>query len=127
MRKGTNIDYTKRDFTSEENDLIKREVSLVKHKYPSCLPVVIVPRDKRLTMDRLKFLVNKDIVMGQLMTIIRKRLCNLDSAQALFLFVGNGVVPPSGELVSNIYSVYKNKNNDMLFIDLYLENTFGKN
>ncbi len=121
-----NIDFTKRVFTAQENESIKRQVLLVKHKYPKCLPVVIIPRDKNLKLERLKFLVSQDITVGQLMIIVRRKVCKLESHQALYMFVNN-VVPPSGELLLDVYSQHKNKDNDMLFVDLYLENTFGKN
>lgn len=117
------IDFTKTDFTPKEKELIRKEVELIKEKYPKYIPVIVRPKDKSIQLLRYKFLVNGEITVGQFMCIIRKKIRNIKSSEALFLIVNNSL-PPSVHLLSNIQV---DKETNMLFFTLCNENTFGKN
>ncbi|CAM4578837.1 unnamed protein product [Lepidochelys olivacea] len=67
----------------------KREVSAVRSKFPSKLPVILerYPKEKVLpALDRTKFLVPQELTMGQFVTIIRNRM-SLSSTQSFYLLV----------------------------------------
>lgn len=117
------IDFTKTDFTPKEKELIRKEVELIKEKYPKYIPVVVRPKDKSIQLLRCKFLVNGEITVGQFMCIIRKKIRNIKSSESLFLIVNNSL-PPAVHLLSNIQV---DKETNMLFFTLCNENTFGKN
>lgn len=117
------IDFTKTDFTSKEKELIRKEVELIKEKYPKYIPIIVRPKDKSIQLLRYKFLVNGEITVGQFMCIIRKKIRNIKSSEALFLIVNNSLLP-SVHLLSNIQV---DKETNMLFVTLCNENTFGKN
>ena len=119
----TKIDFTKTEFTPKEKELIRKEVELIKEKYPKYIPVIVRPKDKSIQLLRHKFLVNGEITVGQFMCIIRKKIRNIKSSEALFLIVNNSL-PPSVHLLSNIQV---DKETNMLFFTLCNENTFGKN
>jgi len=120
------IDFTKTDFTPKEKELIRKEVELVKEKYPKYIPVIVRPKDKSIQLLRYKFLVNGEITVGQFMCIIRKKIRNIKSSDALFLIVNNSLIP-SVHLLSLVYTQQVDKETNMLFFTLCNENTFGKN
>jgi len=120
------IDFTKTDFTPKEKELIRKEVELIKEKYPKYIPVIVRPKDKSIQLLRYKFLVNGEITVGQFMCIIRKKIRNIKSSEALFLIVNNSLLP-SVHLLSFVYTQQVDKETNMLFFTLCNENTFGKN
>lgn len=120
------IDFTKTDFTSFEKELIRKEINLIKEKYPKYIPIIVRPKDKSIQLSRYKFLVNGEITVGQFMCIIRKKIKNLKSSEALFLIVNNSLAPSSHSL-SLVYTQQIDKETNMLFFTLCNENTFGKN
>ena len=69
-----------------------------------------------------KFLVPKDMSIGQFIYVIRKRI-QLDSTQTLFITINNKL-PSSCHLLSQIYD--NDKDDDgFLYIIYTNENTFG--
>lgn len=120
------IDFTKTEFTQKEKELIRKEVELIKEKYPKYIPVIVRPKDKSIQLLRYKFLVNGEITVGQFMCIIRKKIRNIKSSEALFLIVNNSLLP-SVHLLSFVYTQQVDKETNMLFFTLCNENTFGKN
>lgn len=118
-----NIDYTKTSYTNDEITKIKREVELVRQKYPRHIPVIV--RSKGLKISKSKFLVTGDVTVGQFMFILRKKIESpTDSANALFMFVNNKL-PQSTAPMSFLYTTEKDPRTGMLFITLCKENTFG--
>lgn len=125
-----NIDYTKSKFTDEEKSLIRKEVEIVKHKYPGHIPVVVISKSKELTLSKYKYLVGSELTISQFQFIIRKKLQNsLNSTEAMYLMAKdsgkNGVLLQSAMLMCNVYSTYVEKDTQMLFIEIFKENTFG--
>lgn len=117
-----NCEFKKR-FTLEQR---KEECEKMLAKFPDRIPVIVerLPNSTLPVMDRKKFLVPNDIVLGQFIQIIRKRI-NINPVNAIFTFIGEkhrlfGVV----DLMSNIYS--DNKDEDgFLYVYYTSENTFG--
>jgi len=124
-----NIDYTKSKFTEQEKILIRKEVEIVKHKYPGHLPIVVIPKSKDLKLTKYKYLVNSDITVGQFQFIIRKKLENsLNSTQAMYLLARDtrgGILLQSGMLMAEAYNSYVDKDTQMLYVNICKENTFG--
>tara|TARA_B100000902_G_scaffold365164_1_gene385861 strand:- start:804 stop:1160 length:357 start_codon:yes stop_codon:yes gene_type:complete len=101
------------------------ESKRVMEKYPDRIPVIMekTPNSKNIpNIDRVKFLVPKDIAVSQFTFIIRKRI-NITAEKAIFVFVNN-TLPPSSELMSNIYEAHKNEDG-FLYMKYSGENTFG--
>ena len=102
------------------------EAMRVLTKYPDRIPVIC---ERSLTapydcpnIDKRKYLVPKDLTMGQFLYVIRTRL-KLSSEKALFLFI-NSTIPPTTTLMNKIYE--KHKSDDYyLYINYTQENTFG--
>ena len=102
------------------------EANRVINKYPDRIPI-ICQRSKNASrdcpnIDKIKYLVPRDLTIGQFLYVIRKRL-KLPSEKALFIFINNSI-PPTTQMVGSIYNLHKDKD---LFLYLYysFENTFG--
>lgn len=70
------FDYTKATFSEAENNLLKQETEVIKHKYPNHIPIVVRSQDKSntLKLSKVKYLVGGDITVGQFLFLLRKRL-----------------------------------------------------
>jgi GABA(A) receptor-associated protein len=112
----------KKKFTLEQR---KEECGKMLEKFPERLPIIVeaAPGCKLPAMDRKKFLVPTDIVLGQFIQIIRKRI-NMNQTEALFVFVANDTLCPVTSQISNIYSAHKDEDG-FLYITYANENTFG--
>lgn len=124
-----NIDYSKNTFTEEEKSLIRKEVEIVKHKYPGHIPIVVLSKSRELKLSKTKYLVGSDLTVGQFQCIIRKKLANkLNSTEAMFLLAKkekNGVLLQTGMTMSTVYLNYIDQDTQMLFVEICKENTFG--
>ena len=102
------------------------EARRVLNKYPDRIPIIC---ERSLTatidcpiIDKRKYLVPRDLTMGQFLYVIRKRL-RLLPEKALFLFV-NGTIPPTTSLINEVYNRHKD-DDGYLYISYAQENTFG--
>jgi GABA(A) receptor-associated protein len=93
-------------------------------KYPTRIPIIVEKcnRSKLKEIDKKKYLVPKDMTMGQFIYVIRKRI-QLESSQALFVMVNNSLVS-SNRLLGEIYEDRASKDG-FLYIIYTSENTFG--
>ena len=113
----------KHEFKFEDRYNEARRVLL---KYPDRIPI-ICERSLRAgvdcpIIDKRKYLVPRDLTMGQFLYVIRKRL-KLSPEKALFLFVNNKI-PASTVLIGELYETNKDKDK-FLYITYAQENTFG--
>jgi len=105
-------------------DARQRESRKIILKYPTRIPI-IVEKCTKCTLndiDKRKYLVPKDMLMGQFTHVIRKRI-NLNESQALFVMVDNQLT--SGN--TQIGDLYEQRSNEdgFLYITYASENTFG--
>lgn len=115
----------KKEFTFKER---KEDADRVLNKYPDRVPI-ICERNKRASkdcpnIDKKKFLVPKDLTMGQFLYVIRHRL-KLPSEKAIFLFASNLIVSGSAN-INEIYNLHADEDG-FLYITYCLENVFGSN
>lgn len=110
----------------KKNDYNKRlaESTNIKNKYPDRIPIIVEKyKDCKLpVIDKCKYLVPKDMNLGQFVYIIRKRI-KLESSQALFVTV-NSVLESSNTMISELYETQKDEDG-FLYIVYTSENTFG--
>jgi GABA(A) receptor-associated protein len=107
-------------------DKRQEQSHIIRSKYPDKLPI-IVEKLKNISshvsdIPKSKFLIPDDLVVSQLMCIIRKYI-ELSSADSIYLFANDTLISPS-ESLSNTYSKYKD-NDGFLYIFYTTENTFG--
>ena len=103
-----------------------QESRRIRNKYPNRIPIII-ERDSRSKdvpqIDKKKYLVPDDLILGQFMFIIRKRV-KLSSYKSIYLFINNSVLLSFNQLMINLYNSYKSEDG-FLYIKYAGENTFG--
>jgi GABA(A) receptor-associated protein len=113
----------KHDYTFAQR---KEESDRVIQKYPERIPI-ICEKNKQASkgcpdIDKKKYLVPRDLTMGQFLYVVRKRM-NIPAEKAIFLFVGN-MIAPSTSTINNIYNYHADKDG-FLYITYSFENVFG--
>lgn len=114
----------KKQYCFEER---RAEAVRIISKYPDRIPIICEKNQFtnnyiNNTLDKKKYLVPKDLTIGQFTYVLRKRM-KLSSTDAIFLFINN-IIPQSGESMDKLYD--KNKDDDLFLYVLYSnENTFG--
>ena len=93
------------------------------HKYYDRVPVIVKPGNVLTPeIENFKYLVPKNITVGQFVDTVRKRT-RVKSYQALFVFV-NGVLPPTSSTMLDVYNEH-HEEDGFLYVIYNLENTFG--
>eukprot|EP00168_Porphyra_purpurea_P017102 TRINITY_DN5776_c0_g1_i1.p2 TRINITY_DN5776_c0_g1~~TRINITY_DN5776_c0_g1_i1.p2 ORF type:complete len:119 (+),score=31.67 TRINITY_DN5776_c0_g1_i1:79-435(+) len=113
-------------FKQEHDPERRKEVAArIRQKYPDRIPVIVekAPKSDAPEIDKKKYLVPADITVGKFVYEIRKHM-KLSPEKAIFLFVNNGVLPPTAALMADIYERYKDEDG-FLYITYSGENTFG--
>lgn len=103
----------------------KEEADRILKKYPDRVPIIAQRSETDTSIpdiDNKKYLVPRDLSVGQLMYIIRKRI-KLAPEKAIFAFIGN-TIPPTSQLISQLYQELKDKDG-FLYIEIAGESTFG--
>ncbi|XP_078169324.1 autophagy-related protein 8i-like [Carex rostrata] len=111
----------KEEFTFEERLQESREIIA---KYPDRVPVVVerFTRCDLPIMEKKKYLVPRDMSVGQFIHILSARL-HLSAGKALFVFVKN-TLPQTASLMDSIYEGYKDEDG-FLYMCYSSEKTFG--
>lgn len=121
MKKKSVVDFSKSEFNQDEKLIIKKEVELIKEKYPHHIPILI--RSNKIHFTQYKYLVNEEVTISEFMTILKKKI-KLNSYEAIYLFINN-TIPKGSTSLNNLYKSYKDLEIDMLIISVCKENTFG--
>lgn len=106
------------DRTLESTNIMK--------KFPDRVPIICeknIYSKNAPDIDKKKYLVPKELTVGQFMHLIRKRI-DMDSSHALFIFI-DGNIPTNSELLSTCYDKYKNIDG-FLYVIYDTENIFGQ-
>ena len=123
MFSGRSESRYKKEKTFEERS---NESGNILRKYRSHVPV-IVDKDPKCSLpdiERQKFLVPSELTIGQFVYVVRKRI-NLQSADAIFLFV-NRKLPPPNATMGTLYG--ENRDEDGFMYCIYSSDTaYGAN
>lgn len=105
----------------------KEEYQRIYRKYPELIPVICekMTNCKLPESQRRKYLVPRDITMGQFKYVIRKRI-ELTSNQALFVFVNNSILVPANQSLMAVHKEHADEDG-FLYMSYTGENTFGAN
>ena len=120
MRKKCN--QFKNEFPLERRKQIGKRVL---DKYPDRVPVIVqkITSSDIPDIDRKKYLVPRDLTVGQFIMTIRKRI-SISSEKAMFVFVNN-VLPTTSELMGTLYDQHRDSDDYLLYMIYANENTFG--
>ena len=101
------------------------ESERIRNKFPDKVPIIVEKSDHSFLpeLKKRKYLMPNDVELGQFIYLLRKNI-QLDSSQAIFLFVNNSTIPTTSEKLGNIYEKYHDKDG-FLYITYAAENTFG--
>ncbi len=100
----------------------KTEADRVVTKYPQRVPIIFDCKDKTIQLDKVKFLVPRDITPQELLLVVKKRLI-LGKEDALYMFINN-VIPPMVSTMGELYDRYKEECG-FLYISINKEKAFG--
>ena len=100
-----------------------KEFLRIRTAFPSKIPVIVEPSNKKQPgIDRHKYLISSDLLIGQFIYGLRSRI-KLAPEEALFFFVNNKI-PHMSETVGEIYSREKDKDG-FIYMLYSKENAFG--
>jgi len=90
-------------------------------RYPDRVPVYV--KTVGTYLDKCKYLVPRDMTVGQFTLHIRKRL-KINSYESVFLFVDNNTLPSNSVIFDHLYSQHAD-NDQLLYLTYGKEHTFG--
>lgn len=91
------------------------------------IPIIIQKDHREKNIEdatNIKYLSSYDMTFSQVMLVLRKKIKNIDSTIAIYLFTENGTIVNSQELVSTLYDKHKDEDG-FLYLFYTGENTFG--
>lgn len=124
IKKKSVIDFSKVEFNEQEKYVIKKEIEVIKEKYPNYIPILVRAKDKKIKLSKNKYLVGGEITIGQFMFIIRKKIPSLRPEEGIYLFIDN-IIPLNSSSLKSVYESKRDSETDMLFVTICKENTFG--
>jgi len=102
------------------------ESSRILSKFPDRIPIICEKSTSASNdcpeIDKRKYLVPRDLTIGQFLFVIRKRM-KFSAEKGMFLIIEN-FIPPSSIIISEIYNNYVD-NDRFLYISYSTENVFG--
>ena len=78
----------------------KAESERINEKYPDKIPLILERSDASHLpkIEKTKYLMQKDVTIGQFMYIIRKQI-KINETESIFFLVNNSIVPGTGETI----------------------------
>lgn len=114
--------FFKEEYSLEER---KNTSAHIRKKYPDRIPVIVMKAKKSQIPDleKHKYLIPNDMTSGAFIYEIRKHI-KIAPEQAIFCFVGKGVLPPSAIAMEDLHGRYADEDG-FLYITITGENVFG--
>ena len=112
----------KQEFTFQDRS---KESSRMLTKYPDKRPIICEKLNKQMNfpkMDKKKYLVPYDFILGQFIQVIRNRL-KLQPEEAIFVFINNQLLSIN-YIMGEVYDRFKDADG-FLYMQYAKENTFG--
>jgi GABA(A) receptor-associated protein len=103
----------------------KAECEKILLKYPNRIPIICEKNYNSTNapdIDKHKYLVSRDLTLGQFMHTIRQRM-NLTAEVGLYIFI-SGFIPSNSQFLSNLYVDFRD-DDGFLYIMYDVENIFG--
>ena len=101
-----------------------QESTRIKDKYPGRVPCILERSGNNIDeVNKKKYLIPRDLTVGQFIYVIRKRL-KLDSSKAIFLFFNSNMLVNTSQSIGDCYINYADEDG-FLYINYSGENTFG--
>ena len=94
--------------------------SHILEKYPTSVPIII--KKNNVNIRNKKFIVPKEIMLSEFITILRKKM-ELTEKEALYILFNNSLCP-TAEYIERIYEQHADEDG-YLYATITKENTFG--
>ncbi len=94
--------------------------------HPNKIPIILEKYELSANSDnniKQKFLIQKDLTIGQLIFIVRRQL-KLDQTQSLYISIDAKYIPSTSSTISEIYNKYCDQDG-FLYLRCSAEQTFG--
>ena len=104
----------------------KADVESIKSKFPNKVPIIVerYKNEKNLpVIDKVKFLVPRELTTAQLSTIVRNRL-SLGSTESFFLFTASGTMPSLSITVADLHEQTRDTDG-FLYLTYTSQEVFG--
>jgi len=110
------------DFKDKYSLEERKEESLkIIRKHQRRIPIIVKP-GPGMVLDKYKYIVPKELTMGQFIYVLRKRM-QLPPEKAIFIFI-DGTLPLTSAFIESIYNKHMEEDG-FLYFHLCGENTFG--
>jgi hypothetical protein len=123
-----NLDFSKGIFSFEEKQYIKKQTNYYRVRYPNHIPIIVNVDSKIISLDKKKFIVPKNINLSDFITIIEKKLKNLEENDTLIISVNNNgtirEINNKNILMYDCYEKYRNEELDLLILNITRYTTF---
>lgn len=102
----------------------QKEAAQIKERYPDRIPVIAEPRANSdiAAMDKKKFLVPRDLTVGQFTQVIRKRI-QLPPEKALFVYIDKQILYNTAAM-TEVNRQYQDRDG-FLYVTFSSEKTYG--
>ena len=94
----------------------------LREKFPDRVPIIFVCH-KDILLERKKYLVISTTTLGELLVLVRRNI-KLKRSEAIYPMINNTLAPNTSQL-STLYEQHANPDDEILYIYLTKENTFG--
>lgn len=103
----------------------KTQSSKIRTQYIDIIPIIVEKAGTRNVpqIASTKFLVDKNMTVDKFLFQIRRQL-RITSAEAMFLFINNKVIPSNSDRMETLYQEHMDADGFM-YITYCLENVFG--
>lgn len=103
----------------------KAESERINEKYSDKIPLILEKSDAchLPKIEKTKYLMQKDVTIGQFMFIIRKQI-KMNETESIFLLVNNTFVPSISETIGSVYENHKDMDG-FLYITYSAQQAFG--
>lgn len=107
--------------------MVSKSISNIIKRYPDRCAVIVILDDKIIkntqSINKIhKYLIPTDMTFGAFSHLIRTKI-SLDKTHGLFFFIEN-TLPIMSDTIGKLYTCYK-QNDDIMYINTTIENTFG--
>lgn len=106
-------------------DKRKAEADRIKSKFPDKIPVIVEKGDSSTlpSVVKQKFLIPKDVTIGQFLYLIRTNI-QLDPSEAIFLMINGTIIPSTIDTVGSVYLKHADKDG-FLYVNYCQNQVFG--
>ena len=90
---------------------LKTESARIIGRFPDRVPVIVEkdPNSDIEDIDKNKYLVPKDLLWGQFITVIRKKI-KLNPEKGLFIYAGNVMLNSTESTIGQVYEQHRDEN-----------------